>query len=66
MTVYYATDVRVKRGSHGHEVETTIPIAADADEAAVMLTKLRWATFVRMVAARHTAVVAAQARSSVH
>ena len=66
MTVFYATDVRVRRGSHGHEVETTIPIAADADEAAVMLAKLRWASFVRMVASRHTAVVAAQARASSH
>jgi hypothetical protein len=66
MTVFYATDVRVRMGPHGHEIETTIPIAADADDAAVILTRLRWASFVRMVAARHTAVVAAQARASSH
>jgi hypothetical protein len=63
LDLYYATDCRGAYGPDGPSVATTIPIAADADDATVLLAQLRWASFVRTVAPRHTAAVAGLARS---
>jgi hypothetical protein len=56
--VYYATDCLVTSGPDGLDVRTTLPIASGADEAALWVERLRWATFVRYVTAHHTAAVA--------
>jgi hypothetical protein len=64
LAVYYATDCRMTAGPEGPAYATSIPIADGADEAALLLAKLRWAAFVRIVERRHTAAVAALASAA--
>lgn len=58
LSVFYATDCRVTGTPGDLGVSTAIPIAEGADAGVLMVERMRWALFVRMVAPRHTAAVA--------